>query len=396
MENEYSLLMDEQFIQTMKDNLEIWKTESQQFSDMRVAWDWIKYNIRLFSINYSKEQAKIKREKEERLHRKFQNAQTQFQKNPSEEMEKILDDCKQQLETFYDDKAKGLIVRSRARWHEYGEKSTKYFLSLEKRNHRRKHIWKLCLSGVITTDYQKILNCSSEYYRQLYSSKISSTKFNILDDLLEKRINFPILAEEERLSCEGQITTDECVKALDTFENGKTPGNDGIPVEFYKTFWGSVGELMTEVFNYSFESGQMSNSQKEAIITLIDKKNRDRMYLENWRTISLLNVDSKLASKVIANRMKKVIPGIIHHNQCGFIKGRFIGEVARSILDIIDHTESLNLPGVILFIDFEKAFDSIEWPFLYKVLETFNFGPSFISWVGTFYNNAMSCVINNG
>ena len=67
----------------------------------------------------------------------------------------------------------------------------------------------------------------------------------------KKRINFPILTEEERLSCEGQITTDECVKALDTFENGKTPGNDGIPVEFYKTFWGSVGELMTEVFNYS-------------------------------------------------------------------------------------------------------------------------------------------------
>ena len=94
--------------------------------------------------------------------------------------------------------------------------------------------------------------------------------------------------------------------------------------------------------------------------------------------------------------MKKVIPGIIHHNQCGFIKGRFIGEAARSILDIIDHTESLNLPGVLLFIDFEKAFDSIEGPFLYKVLETFNFGPSFISWVRTFYNNAMSCVINNG
>ena len=162
-----SPLMDEQFIQTMKDNLEIWKTESQQFSDMRVAWDWIKYNILLFSINYSKEQAKIKREKEERLHRKFQNAQTQFQKNPSEEMEKILDDCKQQLETLYDDKAKGLIVRSRSRWHKYGEKSTKYFLSLEKRNHTRNHIRKLCLSGVITTDYQKILNCSSEYYRQL-------------------------------------------------------------------------------------------------------------------------------------------------------------------------------------------------------------------------------------
>ena len=131
----------------------------------------------------------------------------------------------------------------------------------------------------------------------MYSSKISSTKFNILDDFLKKRINFPILTEE-RLSCEGQITTDQCVKTLDTFENGKTPGNDGIPVEFYKSFWGSVGELMTEVFNYSFESGQMSSSQEEAIITLIDKKIRDRMYLENWRPIFLLNVILNLPRKL--------------------------------------------------------------------------------------------------
>ena len=111
------------------------------------------------------------------------------------------------------------------------------------------------------------------------------------------------LLEEERLSCEDQITIEECVKALDTFENGKTPGNDGIPTEFYKTFWSCVGELMTDVFNYSFDSGEMSNSQKQAIITLIDKKDKDRTYLENWRPISLVNADAKLASKVISNRI---------------------------------------------------------------------------------------------
>ena len=208
--------------------------------------------------------------------------------------------------------------------------------------------------------------------------------------------SIPKLPEEERLSCEGRITIEECVKALDTFENGKTPGNDGIPTEFYKTFWSCIGELMTDVFNYSFDSGEMSNSQKQAIITLIDKKDKDRTYLENWRPISLVNADSKLASKVISNRIKKVLPRIIHYNQSGFIKGRFIGEVARSILDIIDHTDSLKLSGILLFIDFEKAFDSIEWDFLYQSLEAFNFGPTLIRWIKTFYNNVSSCVINNG
>ena len=134
--------------------------------------------------------------------------------------------------------------------------------------------------------------------------------------------------------------------------------------------------------------------KKQAIITLIDKKDKDRTYLEYWRPISLVNADSKLASKVISNRIKKVLPRIIHYNQSGFIKGRFIGEVALSTLDIIDHTESLNLSGILLFIDFEKDFDSIEWDFLYKSLEDFNFGPTLIRLIKTFYNNVLSCVMN--
>ena len=351
--------------------------------------------MRLFTINYSKEVAKTKRDREEKLQRKLQIAQAQFQQTSCEEVEKILDVCKADLENFYEEKANGLIIRARARWHEYDEKSTKYFLSLEKRNYTRKHIRKLCLSGVITKNHQKILESASEYYKNLYSSKLKVDQSDSVDHFLGN-LNIPRLSQEERLSCEGQITIEECVKALDTFDKGKTPGNDGIPAEFYKIFWNSVGELMTEVFNHSFELGQMSNSQKEAIITLIDKKGRDRMFLENWRPISLINVDSKIATKVIANRIKNVLPSVIHPNQSGFMKGSFIGETARSILDIISHTESLQLPGVLLFIDFEKAFDSIEHEFLYKALQCFNFGPSFIKWIQMFYNNLSSCVLNNG
>ena len=83
-------------------------------------------------------------------------------------------------------------------------------------------------------------------------------------------------------------------------------GNDGTPAEFYKTFCNSVGVFVTEVINHSFELGQMSNSQKQAVSTLIDKKGRDRMVLENWRPISLINVDSKIVTEVIANGMKNI------------------------------------------------------------------------------------------
>ena len=93
-----------------------------------------------FSISYSKELAKTKREREEQLQRKLQIAQAQFEQNSCEEVEKILDECKVELENLYEEKANGLIVCARTRWHEYGKKSTKYFLSLEKRNYTRKHL----------------------------------------------------------------------------------------------------------------------------------------------------------------------------------------------------------------------------------------------------------------
>ena len=94
--------------------------------------------------------------------------------------------------------------------------------------------------------------------------------------------------------------------------------------------------------------------------------------------------------------MKRLLPGLIHHNQTGYIPGRNIGENIRSILDIMSFTQAKNLPGFLLFIDFEKAFDSLEWHFLEKCLELFNFGPDLIRWVNTFYKNVKSCIINNG
>ena len=89
-------------------------------------------------------------------------------------------------------------------------------------------------------------------------------------------------------------------------------------------------------------------------------------------------------SKVIASRIKSVLPNIIHHNQTGYVKDRFIGETIRSIYDIMDYTVEENIPGLLIFIDFEKAFDSVEWDFLFKCLEAFNFGSDFLRWIKTF------------
>ena len=137
-------------------------------------------------------------------------------------------------------------------------------------------------------------------------------------------------------------------------------------------------------------------SHKQAVITLIEKKGKDRSFLENWRPISLVNVDAKIMSKVLAVRIKNVLPNIIHHNQSGYVTDRYIGETVHSIFDLMDFTLKENIPGLMISIDFHKAFDSIEWNYLVSCLKAFQFGPDFIWWVKTLYKNIQSCVINNG
>ena len=155
-------------------------------------------------------------------------------------------------------------------------------------------------------------------------------------------------------------------------ECNKIPGSDGLPAEFYKVFWNDISDLFLNSINYAYRCGQLSVTQRRGIIKLIPKKNAEPNLIKNWRPISLLNCDYKIGAKAIANRFKQVIPNIINYDQTGFLKGRFIGENIRLIDGIIKYTTAKNIPGLLLFLDFEKAFDTVEWSFLQKTLQYYN------------------------
>ncbi len=134
---------------------------------------------------------------------------------------------------------------------------------------------------------------------------------------------------------------------------------------------------------------------RKAILALLFKKGDDTL-LKNYRPISLLNYDYKIICFVLANRLQKVLKSIIHEDQTGYLKNRYIGTNAMLIEDYFDHCEIFNIPGILLFLDFEKAFDSLEWGFMVSVLEQFNFGEGFIKWVKILYNKPILSIKNNG
>ena len=142
--------------------------------------------------------------------------------------------------------------------------------------------------------------------------------------------------------------------------------------------------------------GKLSISQSRGIIKLIPKKDADLNLIKNWLPLTLLNCDYKIATKAIAKRIKTFLPKLVPYDQTGFIRDRFIGENIRLIDSVIKYTKAKNMPGLLLFLDFEKAFDTLEWPFIRKTIQYFGFGPSLLNWLKVFYCNSQSCILNNG
>ncbi len=129
-------------------------------------------------------------------------------------------------------------------WFEEGEKPTKYFASLEKRNYVNKLINKLNVDGQITENQIDILRETRNYYQRLYTSRVNIDQQNIRMDQFLNEQNIRPLSEEQKLTCEGNITTDEIANVIKKMKNDKTPGIDGLPVEFYKFCWLSIGHFL--------------------------------------------------------------------------------------------------------------------------------------------------------
>ena len=357
----------------------------------QVFFEVLKMKIRSLSIEYS-----IRRSKEQKalfvqLEKEIQKLEDRFNRCPDAAILDELNTKKLKFESERDNIISGFLLRSRANWHENGEKCTEYFCKLEKRYSINKTITEVIDDqGRHISDQASILQEQQSFYSNLYSSKNQEyTDQSFFDHNIK-------LTDEQKNNCEGNLSYEECSKALKNMINGKSPGSDGFTVDFYKYFWRDIGPFLFRSLYYGYESGNLSDFQYQGVITCIPKENKDKRFISNWRPISLLNTDLKIASAVLANRVKTVLPDIISDSQKGFMKDRFIGENTRLLYDLMHYLEEHDKSGLLLLVDFEKAFDSIEWNFLTKALQSFNFGDSFCKWFYILYSRAMSCVTNNG
>ena len=390
-----NLLTDPDYVRLIKTLITDIKT-NVNLENKNTLWDFVKCDIRSHTILYTCKKAKQEAITEKELASKLNKLEQNVKMNGDENLTEYLE-LKREWEKFLKKRHLGVITRSKAKWVEEGEKNTKYFLNLEKRNFNIKYIRKLITKdNEEITSLKDIINEEMQFYQDLYTSK-SKDEGNISEgqNFFEQN-RIPQLPNLEKIMCDEVLTLEEMTKALKLLPNNKSPGSDGFTTNFYKFFWIDIKDFLFDSFRYSFIHGTLSNDQKLGVLNLIPKTQKDLQYLSNWRPVSLLQTDYKILTKTLALRLQKVLPKIISTDQVGYIPNRYIGENIRIIQDIMTYSQLHKIPGYIALIDFQKAFDSIEWGFMFKCLLHFNFGENFIRWIKLLYTDISSCVGNNG
>ena len=324
----------------------------------------MKNEKRKFSISLSKNLAKNERIIQTNLENRIKTLEQTFK---NEEDFYAYDLCKTELENIYDKKAKGVKIRSKCKWYQHGEKPTKFFFNLEKQKAINTTVRHLIDDGKDITDLKKINACICKFYKNRFKKNVSKSdleKKSFLDS-----IALPNLTSKSFDICESEITEKDLITALKSMPNGKSPGHDGLTKEFYEHFWGNLKFYFINSLKQAKIKDNLSISQRQAVIKLIAKKDRDKRFVKNWRPIPLLNVGTKILSKSLAEKLKNVLSELISSNQTAYVKDRCINESGRLISDVIEMCDIPDIPVYFVTMDIEKAFDLLDHDFLLFALK---------------------------
>ncbi|KAK6165442.1 hypothetical protein SNE40_022369 [Patella caerulea] len=361
-------------------------------TEQLIWWDNLKYRIKQFSILHAQKRRIQEQDDfwqiQTALNFHYTKANTVKDYDYSEIYE-----LKNKLEQYEKQICDGAILRSKTRDALDTDKCSRYFLNLEKFKQESNIVKILKKSdGSIVNSTPEILEECVKFYTKLYTNEpINEVNQNKLFDLITDQLD-----EAKSKYCDSDISIHELYNSLKGMKKGKSPGPDGLTVEFYLHFWDILGQYYFQVISNMQELGELSNSMKRGTISLFFKKRGDKTELRNWRPISLLNVDYKIFSRTLALRLKTVVADLVSPDQSCCVPGRDIATNILNIRDIISFAELEDLPLYLLKLDAEKAFDRVSHGYMFNLLHKFGFGEKFINSIKILYKDIRSSVKVNG
>lgn len=359
-----------------------------------VIWEAAKAVIRGHLISYTSRRKRNMNEQCEQLNKELIYLEQLHKQSPTEVNLRNINIVRNKLNLLEIEHAKKLLTFTRQHHYEFGNKSSRLLAYQLRRDHADRTI--KCIrnsSGQLKYDMQSIKSSFHGFYTQLYTSENpSETDINVF---LEN-ISLPSLSGADREKLNSFFTPEEVYQAILSLPSGKSPGLDGYPVEFYKVFWPEIEPLFMPMIVDFAQTGILPETMRTAVISLIHKKDKDAADCASFRPISLLPVDFKIISKLIAHRLEDLMPQLINIDQSGFIKKRNASDNIRRLLNVIDHSTRYKNPALVISLDAEKAFDRVEWSYLFSVLKKFNFGDRCIGWIKSMYSDPQAQICVNG
>lgn len=265
-------------------------------------------------------------------------------------------------------------------WLEVGDQNNKSFYNAIRSRQAQNTIREIrCQDGRTVSTHGEIKNEAERFFSEfmnLHPMDYQGTTKEELQNLLEFRCTLSDCA-----MLEAEVNSEEIRKVLFAMPANKSPGPDGFPCEFFKITWPIITEDFTVAIQSVFRFGFLPKGVNSTILALIPKK-IDSMVMRDYRPIACCNVLYKVVSKIIANRLKLLLPRIISDNQSAFVKGRLLMENVLLATELVKeyHKDTIS-PRCVMKIDISKAFDSVQWPFVLKSLAALGFPVKFIHWI---------------
>lgn len=249
-------------------------------------------------------------------------------------------------------------------------------------------------NGDLLSDPQDVCARFREYYTHLYESKTDRSIEDITNFL--GGLSLPSLSRDTGVELDRPITEEEVQRTINSMATRKSPGPDGFPVEWYKRNIDFHSARLVTLFQQSFNMASLPASFYEAVIVVIHKSGKPQDCCGSYRPISLININAKILTKILAMRLGTVILSLVSPDQSGFMPGKTTDINLRRLYTNLQIQHDNKGHRVIAALDNEKAFDSVEWNFMFAVLTRLGLPPGFLKWLRLIYLKPTAWVRVNG
>ncbi|KAL3689674.1 hypothetical protein R1sor_015983 [Riccia sorocarpa] len=374
----------------------LWKQWEKNYEDNGTpALDALKNCIKRtskFCQLWGKKKALKRKVKLNKLSLKVQGLLLQLQSDPANIYTQLkLEAAQTELTVWETDKARWIQKHLDKRWEAQGDRATKLFFNAIKA--RKKQTATHALQdkeGNLHTDQDEMMQLAVDYFEDILQEPPPTSDQDLATEELLTKTEARVTAEE-REGLQKSFSTEELLQAAKLLGRNKCPGPDGIPLEFFLQLWDTVAPLLLKATTQGLEQGRVLRFFNKGLITLLPKEG-DVILLQNKRPITLLNSVYKIWAKCLQLRLTPVLQRMISWEQSAFLPGRHLHSTIFLCNEAVFEAKQQNIDCVLLKIDFKKAFNTLRWNFLYKVMEKMEFGQSFIDLVTTLNRDASSAI----